>query len=110
MVSESNSYLEGDRKMKSKGLYTFRIVHGPFDHTPKQNSTVSFPRQLALFYLQDTLHNDNEKHKTHEYGHHCGTTQQPLSLNGGSSKGDSSSRVSDVPAPAWPESPALAWL
>ena len=61
MVSESNSYLEGDRKMKSEGLYTFRIVHGPFDHVPKRNSTVSFPRQLALFYLQDTLHNDNEK-------------------------------------------------
>ena len=66
MVSESNSYLEGDRKMKSEGLYTFRIVPGPFGHMPKRNSTVSFPQQLAL-YLQDTLHNNNEKHKTHEY-------------------------------------------
>ena len=89
MVSESNSYLEGDRKMKSEGLYTFRIVHGPFGHMPKWNSTESFPQQLAL-YLQDTLHNDNE---THEYSHHCSTTQQLLSLNGGSSNSDSSSRV-----------------
>ena len=74
--SESNSYLEGDRRMKSEGLYTFRIVHRPFGHMPKQNSIVSFPWQLAL-YLQNTLHNNDEKHKTHEYNHHCGTTQQP---------------------------------
>ena len=99
MASESNSYLEGDRRMKSEGLYTFRIVHGPFGHMPKWNSTLSFPwqpRHTRLWltsYLQDTLHNDDEKHKTHMYSHHCSTTQQPLSLNGSSSNGDSSSRV-----------------
>ena len=54
------------------------------------------------------------KNKTHEYGHHCSTTQQPLSLNGGSSNSDSSSRVCFFPSlfyfPLLTKMAAATWM
>ena len=62
--------------MKNKALYTSKIVHRPFGHATKQNSTVLFSWQHA--HLEVLWHNDDNEQLPaplhHNHDHHLDTS------------------------------------
>ena len=80
IISENTTYLR-ERKMKNEALYTSKFVHGPFGHTTKWNSTVSFPWQHA--HLKVLCHDNDHNEQLpallhHNHGCHLNTSAPPL--------------------------------
>ena len=82
--------------MKNEALYTSKIVHGPFGHVTKWNSTVSFSQQHA--HLEVLWHDDDDKWLPaplhHNYGHHLDMST-PTSISSTSMTMDKDNGVAD---------------